>query len=149
MRRTRALPEWRDTQNDYRQAQTDPEQRVFFREIYPKQLPKRWDELEAAQVTVVRGAGEAWVLVSMTVGAGCGEFGGSVETLWRVVPGANPKRPLILPRGVGGWLGLDLLGGADVDGDGEWELLLPSGLLRGTLDGVDQIEVPQEFECPC
>jgi hypothetical protein len=149
VRRTRALPEWRDTQNDYRQAQADPEQRNFFREVYPERLPKRWDELEPAQVTVVRGAGEAWVLVSMTAGAGCGEFGGSVETLWRVVPGANPKRPLILQRGVGGWLGLELLGGADLDGDGEWELLLPSGLLRGTLDGVDQIEVPREFECPC
>ena len=136
----RQLPAWRAVQADFRGAT-----------LSGRRTP-RWDGYGSGiRVTLVRGRGETWVHAVATAGEGCGEFWGSLQALWRVTGDlSHPRRAQFELRGAdGAGEELDLIGGADPDGDGSLDLLLRDGRVRERLEAQERVEVPAEWTCPC
>ncbi|MSP90544.1 MAG: hypothetical protein EXR79_01875 [Myxococcales bacterium] len=136
----RRLPQWREVQSDYRGATLSGRRTA------------RWDAYGSGiHVSIVRGRGETWLHAAASAGEGCGEFWGSLQALWRVTGDLDdPQRARVEQRGVDqAGEPLDLMGGADPDGDGSLDLLLRDGRVRGRLESQERVEVPMEWTCPC
>lgn len=130
----RALPAWAAVEARYED------------EIKEDRAPM-WDSHGEPRptVNVVAAGGARLVVVTADVGGGCGDFGATQTTVFR--DGAR---------------GLELVGApidasfvptsaADVDGDGELDLVMPNGVRRaagGAFERSETIEVPF-LGCPC
>ena len=109
-----------------------------------------WESFDGAEPAIVLcedpASRAALVVVAAVAGSGCGEFSGQLTAVFRLDGKDEPRLE---------WLG-DLAehvvpdGAADLDGDGVFELLFPSGVLhleRGQVT-QDALAVPF-YGCPC
>ncbi len=127
-------------------------QREFLEQV-PAPRPAYWDLLGGAQakVTLLVGPGKQVALVHARAGDFCGGYGAELLTAWDVkaLPMDDFKLRLISDE-----RGADLqlpVTAADVDGDGEPELIAPRQIWRrsgATWRPVTTWALP-DFDCPC
>ena len=112
-----------------------------------------WDLYSDAkpQVTVLVGQDTRLVLVHARAGDFCGGFGAELVTAWRGTElGKDDYRFLLVSDERGGDMQLPVVA-ADVDGDGQAELIAPRQIWKRvgpTLRPVWTLPLP-DFDCPC
>lgn len=135
----------------YREMQQSYEE---FRKEAPEDwntagFPEKWENYNGAvSVTLVaHPSGETLIATSLRAGEGCGDFLGATFHLWRL----DGDRLEEIPAE-----GLDadstITGAADVDGDGQIDLLTPGGYVRQTRNGFDETRsttLPANLGCGC
>lgn len=124
-----------------------------FQEQVPAPRPAFWDLLDGAkaEVTLLVGPGKQVALVGARAGDFCGGFGAELITAWDVKPLPMDDFKLrLISDERGGDLQMPVTA-ADVDGDGEPELIAPRQIWRrsgATWRPVTTWALP-DFDCPC